>query len=231
MSKNLREYLDENILEGQTRPPLSLLLAVDIMLQIGEGMKYVHQSGMIHRDLKATNILINVVERKEFCNSPSVQVKLTDFGFSKLKEATNSTTFTSKETGATLWRAPEVFKQNTEKYTKAADVYSYAMVFFEVLTGKIPWCDAEGKPTIRVTSELLPGIHSEMRPTLPPDNYCPAHLSTFINDCWATRAEDRPKFPEICEFLWECKSQILTHSYAYPSPQSSTPKKCTSDGG
>jgi serine/threonine protein kinase len=47
MSKNLRNYLDENILEGQTRPPLSLLLAVDIMLQIGEGMKYLHQSGMM----------------------------------------------------------------------------------------------------------------------------------------------------------------------------------------
>ncbi|KAH8949046.1 hypothetical protein BDL97_10G009600 [Sphagnum fallax] len=231
MSKNLRNYLDENILEGQTRPPLSLLLAVDIMLQIGEGMKYLHQSGMMHRDLKATNILINVVESKELCISPSVQVKLTDFGFSKLKEATNSTMFTSKETGATLWRAPEVFKQNTEKYTKAADVYSYAMVFFEVLTGKMPWCDAQGNPTILVTSELLPSIHSEKRPSLPPENYCPAHLSTFINKCWATRAEDRPKFPEICEFLWQCKGQILTCSHAYPSPQSSTPQKCTNGGG
>jgi tRNA A-37 threonylcarbamoyl transferase component Bud32 len=147
MSKNLRNYLDENILEGQTRPPLSLLLALDIVLQIGEAMKYLHQPGMMHRDLKASNILINVVECKELCISPSVQVKLTDFGFSKLKEATNSTMFTSKETGAVLWTAPEVFKENTEKYTKAADVYSYTMVFFEVLTGKIPWCDAQGNPT------------------------------------------------------------------------------------
>jgi serine/threonine protein kinase len=228
MSKNLRNYLDENILEGQTRPPLSLLLAVDIMLQIGEGMKYLHQSGMMHRDLKATNILINVVERKHLCNSPSVQVKLTDFGFSKLKEATNSAMFTSKEIGATLWRAPEVFKQNTEKYTKAADVYSYAMVFFEVLTGKIPWCDAQGKPTRRM-SDVLPSIFRGERPPLPPD--CPARLSEFISKCWATTAEDRPKFPEVCEFLWQCKGQILTCSYAYPSPQSSTPQKCTNDGG
>jgi serine/threonine protein kinase len=157
-----------------------------------------------------------------------VQVKLTDFGFSKLKEATNSTVFTSKETGATLWRAPEVFKQNTQKYTKAADVYSYAMVFFEVLTGKMPWCDAQGDPT-RLMSDLLPSIHRGERPTLPPD--CPAHLSAFISKCWATRAEDRPHFPEICKFLWQCKGQILTCSYPDPSPQSSTPQKHTNDGG
>jgi serine/threonine protein kinase len=231
MSKNLRNYLDENTLEGETRPPLSLLLAVDIMLQIGEGMKYLHQSGMMHRDLKASNILINVVESKELCISPSAQVRLTDFGFSKLKEATNSTMFTSKETGATLWRAPEVFKQNTEKHTKAADVHSYAMVFLEVLTGKMPWCDAQGNPTILVTSELLPSNHSEKRPSLPPENYCPTHLSMFINKCWATRAEDHPKFPEICEFLWQSKGQILTCSHAYPSPKSSTPQKCTNGGG
>ncbi len=77
-------------------------------------------------------------------------------------------------------KAPEVFedKQNTEKYTKAADIYRYAMVFFEVLTGKMPWCDAQGIPT-QLMSDLLPSIPRGERPTLPPD--CPAHLSAFIS--------------------------------------------------
>ncbi len=140
MSKDLRSYLDGTVHKGQTRPLHSLLLAVDVMLQIAEPMKYLHENGMMHRDLKANNILINVVESKELCISPSVQVKLTDFGFSKLNLVNSR--FSSPQTGATLWRAPEVFedKQNIEKYTKAADVYSYAMVFFQVLTGKMPWC-------------------------------------------------------------------------------------------
>ncbi|KAH9549276.1 hypothetical protein CY35_10G009300 [Sphagnum magellanicum] len=226
MSKDLRSYLDETVHKGQTRPPLSLLL--DIMLQIAEPMKYLHENGMMHRDLKANNILINVVESKELCISPSVQVKLTDFGFSKLNLVDSR--FTSPQTGGTLWRAPEVFedKQNIEKYTKAADVYSYAMVFFEVLTGNTPWFDAEGNPTVRM-SDLLPSIRRGERPTLPPD--CPAHLSAFISKCWATRPQDRPKFPEICKFLWQCKGQILTCSYPDPSPQSSTPQKHTNDGG
>jgi hypothetical protein len=228
MSKDLRSYLDETVHKGQTRPPVSLLLAVDIMLQIAEPMKYLHENGMMHRDLKANNILINVVESKELGISPSVQVKLTDFGRSKLNLVNSR--FTSRQTGGTLWRAPEVFedKQNTEKYTKAADVYSYAMVFFEVLTGKMPWCDAQGNLTL-LTTDLLPSIRRGERPTLPPD--CPAHLSAFITKCWATRAEDRPKFPEICKFLLQCKGQILTCSYPDPSPQSSTPQKHTNDGG
>jgi serine/threonine protein kinase len=78
MSKDLRSCLDETVHEGQTRPPHSLLLAVDIMLQIAEPMKYLHEKGMMHRDLKANNILINVVESEELCISPSVQVKFTD---------------------------------------------------------------------------------------------------------------------------------------------------------
>ncbi len=227
MSRDLRSYLDETVDKGQTRHPLSLL-AVDIMLQIAEPMKYLHENGMMHRDLKASNILINVLESKKLCISPSVQVKLTDFGFSKLNLVNSR--FTSTQTGATLWRAPEVFedKQNTEKYTKAADVYSYAMVFFEVLTGKMPWCDAQDNPTLCM-SDLLPSIHRGERPTLPPD--CPAHLSAFISECWATRAEVRPKFPEICKFLWQCKRQILTGSYSDPSPKSSAPQKHTNDGG
>jgi len=74
----------------------------------------------------------------------------------------------------------EVFedKQNIEKYTKAADVYSYAMVFYEVLTGNWPWCDAQCNPTVRM-SDLLPSIRRGERPSLPPD--CPAYLSAFIS--------------------------------------------------
>jgi hypothetical protein len=60
MTMDLRRYLDESV-QGQTQPPLPLLLAVDIMLQTAEAMRYLHESGVMHRDLKANNILINLV--------------------------------------------------------------------------------------------------------------------------------------------------------------------------
>ncbi|CAK9256630.1 unnamed protein product [Sphagnum jensenii] len=153
MSKDLRMYLKENV-------PLSLPLAVDIMLQIVEGMKYLHDSGVMHHDLKAYNFLISVVENELYI-SPSVQVKLTDFGLSKLN--LNNSRFTTMERGNAHWRAPEIL----------------------------------GK------------IRCGERPILPPNDYCPLHLSAFIKECWATRPEDHPKFPEICQRLWECKDTIL----------------------
>ncbi len=178
-----------------------LPLAVDIMLQIAEGTKYLHDSGVMHHDLKADNFLINVLENELYI-SPSVQVKLTDFGLSKLN--LNNSRFTTMERGNAHWRAPEVFEdeQNTEKYTNAADVYSFALVFFEVLTGEVPFANVS-------KSQILGKIRCGERPILPPDDYCPLHLSAFIKECWATRPEDHPKFPEICQRLWECKDTIL----------------------
>jgi len=75
----------------------------------------------MHRDLRADNVLINVVENESYI-SPSVQVKLTDFGMSKLN--LNNSRFTTMERGNAHWRAPEIFQdeQKTEKYTNAADV-------------------------------------------------------------------------------------------------------------
>jgi hypothetical protein len=62
MSKDLWTYLvDEKKNAGQG-PPLPLLVAINIMLQVAEAMKYLHEMGVMHRDLKATNVLINVLE-------------------------------------------------------------------------------------------------------------------------------------------------------------------------
>jgi serine/threonine protein kinase len=185
------------------------------MLQIAEGMKYLHERGVMHRDLKAENVLINVVENESYI-SPSVQVKLTDFGLSKLN--LNNSRFTTMGVGTAQWRAPEVFKdeQNTEKYTNAADVYSFALVFFEVLTTEVPFAQIS-------RSQILGEIRRGEMPILPPDDDCPWLLSAFIRKCWATRPEDRPRFPEICQRLQEFKDTILNHSTPNASSQNSTP--------
>jgi serine/threonine protein kinase len=134
MEMNLLRYLEENVHESQSGPPLPLLLALDIMLQLAEAMNYLHKSEVMHCDLKPINVLINVVENESYI-FPSVRVKLTDFGISKLN--LNNSRLATREVGTAKWRAPEVFPFGPRnKYTKAADVYSYAMVFFEVLTGR-----------------------------------------------------------------------------------------------
>jgi serine/threonine protein kinase len=211
MSKDLRTYLDEkkkNVVQG---PPLPLLVAINIMLQVAEAMNYLHEMGVMHRDLKATNVLINVLENQDGLLSPmSVQAKLTDFGESKGK--LHGSRYTTHMVGTARWRAPEVFEDeaNREKYTKSADVYSFAMVFFEVLTGEIPFADIG--PTM-----VLQSIRDEIRPRLPHVDYCPGYLSALIEKCWATNPAERPEFLNISQLLLCCKNLILMH--ACPSPQ------------
>jgi hypothetical protein len=180
------------------------------MLQIAHGMNYLHESHVMHRDLKARNVLINVVKDDENLElSCSRHVKIADFGLSKLKE---NSQFTTLNRGTTPWMAPVVFNQENNKdtkYTKAADVYSFAVVFFEVLTGKTPFSDVR-------RMDLYNKVCRGKRPPLPSKAYCPVYLSAFIHRCWATKAEERPEFPQICQMLVYCKELILRHTF--PSP-------------
>ncbi|KAH9564228.1 hypothetical protein CY35_04G014800 [Sphagnum magellanicum] len=207
MTMDLRKYLDEKKKNAGQGPPLPLPVAVDIMLQVAEGMKYLHGRGVMHRDLKSMNVLINVVENEDEGISSSVQVKLTDFGVSKLK--LHDSRFTTKMVGTTRWRAPEVFEdeQNPEKYTKSADVYSFAVIFSEVLTGKTPFSDMKHM-------EIFKSVCRGKRPSLPDEEYCPAYLSELISKCWDTEPKARPDFPQICQELVACK-YMLNHSYPY----------------
>jgi serine/threonine protein kinase len=211
MSKNLQTYLDDEKKNAGQGPPLPLLVAINIMLQVAEAMNYLHEMGVIHRDLKATNVFINVLEDQDGrLSSTSVQTKLADFGESKSN--LHDSRFTTRPVGTARWRAPEVFEDeaNREKYTKSADVYSFAMVFFQVLTGEIPFADIG--PTM-----VLKSIRDGTRPRLPHVDYCPGYLSALIEKCWATNPAERPQFPKITQLLVCCKNLILMH--ACPSPQ------------
>ncbi|CAK9871010.1 unnamed protein product [Sphagnum jensenii] len=204
MDMDLRSYLDQKIMKDAETPPLKLLEAIDIMLQVAQGMDYLHERGVMHRDLKSKNVLINVLDYGQSQVSKSVRAKLADFGVSKLKD---SSTFTTPDVGTTLWRAPEVFKEGSgKKYTKSADVYSFAIIFFEVLTGKTPF-DGVRRDTI------YEHICSGGRPALPPTSYCPEYLSALIQRCWATWAEDRPTFREICQMLEYCKGILVRKEF------------------
>ncbi len=204
MDMDLRSYLDQKIMKDAETPPLKLLEAIDIMLQVAQGMDYLHERGVMHRDLKSKNVLINVLDYGQFQVSKSVRAKLADFGISKLKD---SSTFTTPDVGTTLWRAPEVFKKGSgQKYRKSADVYSFAIIFFEVLTGKTPF-DGVRRET------FYEHIRSGERPALPPTSYCPEYLSALIQRCWATRAEARPTFREICQMLEYCKGILVRKEF------------------
>jgi serine/threonine protein kinase len=170
-------------------------------------MNYLHENAVMHLDLKAKNVLINVLEGPGGQPSlPSLQVKLIGFGDSELE--LHDSRYTTTMVGTTGWRAPEVFKveENREKYTKSADVYSFSMLCFEVLTGDAPF---EDKPL----RTLLQRIRDGVRPQLPDVEYCPDYLSALIKECWATNPVERPQFPVILQLLMDYKARVLKHPY------------------
>ncbi|MCO5592484.1 hypothetical protein L7F22_046487 [Adiantum nelumboides] len=203
-NSNLRSHIENRPNGG---PPFSLRVSVDIMLQIARGMEYLHSQRVIHRDLRASNILVDDSSAKELSDEGLVRVKLCDFGMAKAKR--NSSKLFSSMKGSTYWRAPEVFSDSDffergetsrKPYTDKVDVYSFAMTCYEILTGEIPF---EG--TLR--KEILPFVINGGRPELPAS--CPSLLCNYIRKCWDGDDKCRPSFKDICKVLRHIKLVLM----------------------
>jgi serine/threonine protein kinase len=122
------EYFGGADLKGYLRRsgPLSLLHAYQILSQIFDGLEAAHSRGVVHRDLKAQNILIG----------PSGQVKIIDFGLARSAHLEGMTA-TGLIMGTPEYMAPEQVagKQVDER----ADIYALGVILFEMLTGRVPF--------------------------------------------------------------------------------------------
>ena len=216
----IARLVEENLPSGSGPewPPFSIMEAVDLMLQVGEGVKYLHESGIVHRDLKPENVLVKCVE-PELIRDRYMHVKLADFGISKSK--VNITTYSNQMyyTGTTRWMAPELLNLGggsqgssvgndvNPKYPLKCDIYSYAMVCYEVLTGCLPYSNCYN--AIDMMKMVLKGE----RPGLPKD--CPPRLKALIENCWDQNPRKRPGFDEICLELKCLKYCLLQGDPSY----------------
>ncbi len=108
------------------RGNLSLSEAIDIMLQITDGIKEAHDSYIIHRDLKPQNILIQ----------DNGEIKITDFGIAMALNSTQLTQ-TNSVMGSVHYLPPE--QASGKGATIKSDIYSMGILFYELLTGKLPF--------------------------------------------------------------------------------------------
>jgi len=127
--------------------PIPWQEAVRLLIPIARALDYAHKRGMIHRDVKPSNILI----------TDSGEPMLTDFGVAKIidEEATMDLTGTSGTVGTPEYMAPE---QVTSKSIDArADIYALGVVFYEMVTGRKPYqADTPMAVLFKHTSEPLP---------------------------------------------------------------------------
>lgn len=161
-------------------------LRLQIGIDAARGMAYLHSRNpvIIHRDLKTDNLLVD----------DNWQVKVADFGLATVK----SRTFAKTMCGTTGWVAPEVLAE--EGYTEKADVYSFAIILWELLTRKIPYA---GKNTMQVVRSVDRGERLAI-----PD-YCPPEYAQLISDCWATDPAQRYSFVEVLQKMEKMRMEYL----------------------
>src|SRR5699024_7624896 len=122
------EYIDGLTLKEYVMQhgPLSVEIAVDIMEQLTSAIQHAHENGLIHRDIKPQNVLID----------HHGTVKVTDFGIAIALSAT-ALTQTNSVLGSVHYLSPEQARGG--KATKKSDIYSLGIVFYELVTGQMPF--------------------------------------------------------------------------------------------
>eukprot|EP00007_Cunea_sp_BSH-02190019_P009634 CAMPEP_0174240108 /NCGR_PEP_ID=MMETSP0417-20130205/17438_1 /TAXON_ID=242541 /ORGANISM="Mayorella sp, Strain BSH-02190019" /LENGTH=899 /DNA_ID=CAMNT_0015319141 /DNA_START=95 /DNA_END=2790 /DNA_ORIENTATION=- len=142
------------------------------------GLYYLHTRSppIVHRDLKSGNLLVGADWRAKLC----------DFGLAlpTIPEPP------AINCGTPRWTAPEV--NNAQPYTVKADVYSYAIILWELAARQIPWSHD-------LTQDMINLVSRGHRPQIPKDT--PEDFADLMKKCWAPKPEDRPDFAAIVDIF------------------------------
>ena len=164
------------------------LRVVRLMQDSAAGMAFLHSRGLIHRDLKSANLLLDA--EHERC-------KVCDFGLSREAFLTAKMT----RVGSVQWAAPEVLLGVA--YGLRADVWSFGVVLWELCTGKVPF-DGIPRP------ELARAVALEGLRLAPPKldaRRCPIQLLRLMAACFSSE-HDRPQFHAIGTILEACEDTL-----------------------
>jgi hypothetical protein len=208
MPMNLQDFIKQRDASSNTGFPFTPMAALDMISQIASGMEYLHGKKVVHRDLKPQNILVSPFTSPELLTADGyAKLKLCDFGLAK-SIVTSQTEQQSKVCGTRFWMAPEASPRGDglvppQYRTKEADVYSFAIVCSQILSG----ADEPFPGPWNGFIDRISAPRNE-RPELPLNVY-PAKLLDLINECWDPDPHQRPSFSVICESLKDIKIELL----------------------
>jgi serine/threonine-protein kinase len=206
------EYIDGENLKAliERRGPAPVTTALELALQIAHGLSFAHQQGLVHRDVKPQNVLLN----------GDGQAKVTDFGIARSLDVQHGMTQTGTVLGTSDYIAPE--QAQGQRIDEHTDVYSLGVVLYEMLTNEVPF---PGENFVAVAmrhiNEPPPAIRDK-RPDVSP------RLEAAVQRAMAKRPEDR--FQTMADFCRELEANLAeaqggTAAPAPPPPPRARPPR------
>jgi serine/threonine protein kinase/Tol biopolymer transport system component len=167
-----QQFIVMEFVEGKTLrqmiPVQKMQDAISYAIQIGEALQEAHSKGVVHRDIKTDNIMVNAKN----------QIKVMDFGLAKLKGSLRLTK-TSSTVGTLAYMAPEQIQGG--EVDARSDIFSFGVVLYEMLTGRLPFrgeheaamvysiVNEEPEPIERHKPDLSPILSNMIRRALEKD--------------------------------------------------------------
>ncbi|HSS62660.1 MAG TPA: HD domain-containing phosphohydrolase [Candidatus Limnocylindrales bacterium] len=174
------ELVEGGTLADRVGRPMQLQEVVPLLEQLGSALDHAHAHGILHRDIKPSNILIH---------SDGTPV-LGDFGLAKMAGSLRRLTSSGTVMGTPEYMSPE--QAADEPLTPASDLYSLAVVAYEMLTGRVPFeADTPAATLLSHVTKPMPATR-ELRGELS------AHVEEVLRKALAKRPEDR--YPSAGEF-------------------------------
>lgn len=197
---DLRQLIDFKMRENENlRPPFGDREALAIMVQIARGMQALHDDNIVHRDLKASNVLFDATAHRDGGGANE------DENVAKIVCMVADFECTIGVVGTGFWRAPEVlvalkfYTLTLDTFTKKTDVYSYGMTCYEILTGRVPF---EGEHRSDACRRVLEG----QRPNVP--DFVHAKTTELLARCWRHDPSKRPTFRTIVKQLHKIQLEL-----------------------
>ena len=158
------------------------------MWDAAKGIKYLHDNGIIHRDIKCDNILVFTLEK-----GIKVNAKLTDFGASRnVNQMKANMTFT-RGIGTPAYMAPEIL--DLKRYTEKADIFSFAITMYECYIWGPPYPQEEFKFPWLIAEYITKGNRR------PKTEKMPQWYFDLVEKCWDHEPDNRPSVGEIIETI------------------------------
>jgi len=179
------EYVEgQSLKEKIEKGPLEIDEALNISIQVAEGLEEAHKKGIIHRDIKSANIMV----------TDKGQAKVMDFGLAKVKGATLLTR-EGTTLGTVAYMSPE--QARGREVDHRSDIWSLGIVLYEMLSGQLPF---KGD---REASILYSVVHEEPKPLKEIKRGLPLELQQIVNR--ALRKKPESRYSSAAEIIKDLK--------------------------